>query len=245
MYYSLNTTSDICLSKPDMSAISISNPSPTVYDTSPVLNQVTEFPNKFGIYDKFLLKYPLVSYAIVILYVLFVQWIGPAIMRKRKPYSLQKILIVYNFFQVLANFYILSGGVYSIIKFWDSRCIITRNENFDELMEMIMQYGYYLYIIKFMDLLDTVFFVLRKKQKQVTFLHVFHHAGLCLLFAWGFKKLYLALGFYLIVAMTINTAVHVIMYTYYGLSAIGPHVQKYLWWKKHLTRIQISQEDSL
>ncbi|CAL1286983.1 unnamed protein product [Larinioides sclopetarius] len=194
-----------------------------------------------GFFDKFLINYPLVSYSIVILYVLFVKWIGPAIMRKRKPYSLQKVLIAYNFIQALANLSIFSSGLYSIIKFWDSRCVITKNENFYKFLEMLLNPGYNLYILKFVDLLDTVFFVLRKKQNQVSFLHVFHHAGMCLLFTWGFQKLHLILSFYLLIGMTINTAVHVIMYTYYGLAAIGPHMQKYLWWKKHLTRLQIGQ----
>jgi hypothetical protein len=31
------------------------------------------------------------------------------------------------------------------------------------------------------------------------------------------------------------------MYSYYFLSAWGPHLQKYLWWKKYLTRLQILQ----
>jgi hypothetical protein len=29
------------------------------------------------------------------------------------------------------------------------------------------------------------------------------------------------------------------MYTYYALSAMGPKVQKYLWWKKYLTQFQL------
>lgn len=37
----------------------------------------------------------------------------------------------------------------------------------------------------------------------------------------------------------VNAMVHVIMYTYYGLSAAGPHFQKYLWWKKYMTAIQL------
>lgn len=37
----------------------------------------------------------------------------------------------------------------------------------------------------------------------------------------------------------LNCVVHVIMYTYYGLSAMGPNYQKYLWWKKYLTTIQL------
>lgn len=29
------------------------------------------------------------------------------------------------------------------------------------------------------------------------------------------------------------------MYSYYGLSAMGPNVSKYLWWKKYMTIIQL------
>ncbi|GFV83446.1 elongation of very long chain fatty acids protein [Trichonephila clavipes] len=31
------------------------------------------------------------------------------------------------------------------------------------------------------------------------------------------------------------------MYLYYGLAAVGPHMQKYLWWKKYLTTLQLIQ----
>lgn len=37
----------------------------------------------------------------------------------------------------------------------------------------------------------------------------------------------------------INAMVHVIMYSYYGHSAAGPRFQKYLWWKKYMTAIQL------
>lgn len=37
----------------------------------------------------------------------------------------------------------------------------------------------------------------------------------------------------------INSFIHIIMYLYYCLSALGPSVQKYLWWKKYLTILQL------
>lgn len=37
----------------------------------------------------------------------------------------------------------------------------------------------------------------------------------------------------------LNNFVHVLMYFYYMLSAMGPQYQKYLWWKKWMTEIQI------
>nr|XP_032518405.1 elongation of very long chain fatty acids protein AAEL008004-like [Danaus plexippus plexippus] len=38
-----------------------------------------------------------------------------------------------------------------------------------------------------------------------------------------------------------NCVVHVIMYIYYGISAMGPNYTKYLWWKKYLTMLQLVQ----
>ena len=37
----------------------------------------------------------------------------------------------------------------------------------------------------------------------------------------------------------INCFVHIIMYSYYFLSGLGPSVQKYLWWKKYVTVLQM------
>lgn len=39
----------------------------------------------------------------------------------------------------------------------------------------------------------------------------------------------------------VNSFIHVVMYSYYGLAAIGPHMQPYLWWKKYLTILQLVQ----
>lgn len=36
-----------------------------------------------------------------------------------------------------------------------------------------------------------------------------------------------------------NTFVHIWMYLYYALAAVGPSVHKYLWWKKYLTTLQM------
>lgn len=37
---------------------------------------------------------------------------------------------------------------------------------------------------------------------------------------------------------TLNSFIHVLMYSYYGLSVI-PSMRKYLWWKKYLTQAQL------
>lgn len=86
------------------------------------------------------------------------------------------------------------------------------------------------------ELLDTIFFVLRRKDRQITFLHVYHHTGMPLI-SWLVVKYYP--GGHLTFYPMINSMVHIVMYTYYLLSAMGPKVQKYLWWKKYLTTLQL------
>lgn len=39
----------------------------------------------------------------------------------------------------------------------------------------------------------------------------------------------------------VNSVIHVLMYSYYGLSALGPRISKYLWWKRYLTIAQLIQ----
>lgn len=102
-----------------------------------------------------------------------------------------------------------------------------------------MARGVYLYFIcKLIELLDTVFFVFRKKQRQISFLHVYHHAMMPIC-AWIGVR-YVPGGQSTLLGV-INSFIHVIMYTYYMLSAFGPEIQKYLWWKRYLTSLQLVQ----
>ena len=41
--------------------------------------------------------------------------------------------------------------------------------------------------------------------------------------------------------IVINTFVHCCMYSYYALAALGPAVQKWLWWKRYITVLQLGQ----
>ena len=38
-----------------------------------------------------------------------------------------------------------------------------------------------------------------------------------------------------------NTFVHFFMYFYYMMAAMGPQYQKYIWWKRHMTNLQMIQ----
>ncbi|CAG2118165.1 unnamed protein product, partial [Medioppia subpectinata] len=90
---------------------------------------------------------------------------------------------------------------------------------------------------KLFDLFDTVFFVLRKKSNQITFLHVYHHFMVPIL-GWVGAKL-CPQTVIVEVFCLLNSIVHTVMYSYYLLSAFGPQIQPYLWWKRYITRLQL------
>ncbi|XP_051525572.1 elongation of very long chain fatty acids protein 4-like [Myxocyprinus asiaticus] len=83
-----------------------------------------------------------------------------------------------------------------------------------------------------------VFFILRKKNNQLTFLHVYHHGTV--IFNWWTGVKYVAGGQPFFIGL-LNTFVHIVMHSYSGLAALGPHMQKYLWWKHYLTTLQLIQ----
>lgn len=58
-----------------------------------------------------------------------------------------------------------------------------------------------------------------------------------------FKKCFFsfALGGHSTFFGLVNTFVHIVMYIYYMLAAMGPKYRRYIWWKKYLTNFQMIQ----
>nr|KAF6443630.1 ELOVL fatty acid elongase 1 [Molossus molossus] len=131
------------------------------------------------------------------------------------------------------RWFLMSGWLSSYT--W--RCDPVDFSNNPEALRMVRVAWLFLFS-KFIELMDTVIFILRKKDGQVTFLHVFHHSVLPWSWWWGVRIAPGGMGSF---HAMINSSVHVIMYLYYGLSALGPVAQPYLWWKKHMTAIQLIQ----
>lgn len=185
-----------------------------------------------------LMQSPVPMTAILVCYLFFVLYLGPRIMANRKPFQLKEAMIVYNFFLVALSIYIvyeflMSGWVTTYT--W--RCDAVDTSNSPEALRMV-EVAWLFWFSKIIELIDTVFFVLRKKQGQITFLHIVHHSFMPWTWWWGVTYAPGGMGSF---HAMVNSSVHVVMYFYYGLAAAGPRFQKFLWWKKYMTAIQLIQ----
>ncbi|KAF9407722.1 hypothetical protein HW555_012342 [Spodoptera exigua] len=185
-----------------------------------------------------LVSNPLPIIIIMYLYHRFVRSWGPAYMAKREPYNLKNVIILYNIIQIGLSAYLTAqcltrlylSGYYSL---WCQKIIYEDTP----LERVVVSRVWLYYMIKVLDLLDTIFFVLRKKFNQVSFLHVYHHLGMCLL---GFIGTKYVPGGHGIMLGFINSMVHAVMYSYYLISIVRPQWVRQ-WWKKYITQLQILQ----
>ncbi|XP_072353081.1 elongation of very long chain fatty acids protein 7a [Scyliorhinus torazame] len=185
-----------------------------------------------------LMSSPLPQTIILGVYIYFVTFFGPKLMENRKPLKLKQIMIMYNFSMVILSLYmcyefLMSGWATG----YSFHCDLVDYSRSPKALRMAWTCWLF-YISKFIELSDTIFFVLRKKNSQVTFLHVYHHTIMS--FTWWFGVKFAPGGLGTFHAL-VNCIVHIIMYSYYGLSALGQTYQKYLWWKKYMTTIQLVQ----
>lgn len=181
---------------------------------------------------------PSIILSIIGFYIYFVVSIGPKLMAKQEPFKLNKLLLVYNGALASANLWLFHQGLIVSNYGRDTWGCGQNGGDTSHSPTRGIYLGYLFFLTKLIELLDTVFFVLRKKANQITFLHVFHHS-LVPFFCWLGIKLAPggSNGFFPL----INSFIHVIMYIYYALSTLGPRVHAYLWWKKHLTSLQMVQ----
>ncbi|XP_050817193.1 elongation of very long chain fatty acids protein 1 [Gopherus flavomarginatus] len=185
-----------------------------------------------------LMQSPFLMMGILLGYVYFVLSLGPRLMANRKPFDLKKFMVIYNFFLVGLSLYIVYEFLMAgWLTGYTWRCDPVDFSQDPKALRMV-RVAWLFVFSKLIELMDTVIFVLRKKNEQITFLHLFHHSVLPWSWWWGAKFGPGGMGSF---HAMINSMVHVVMYSYYGLSAAGPAFQKYLWWKKHITAVQLAQ----
>ncbi|XP_057434034.1 elongation of fatty acids protein 3-like [Lotus japonicus] len=94
-------------------------------------------------------------------------------------------------------------------------------------------WAYIFYLSKLLEFLDTLLIILSRSIRRLTFLHVYHHSTvllMCYLWLRTSQSLFP-------IALLTNSSVHVIMYGYYFLTAVGSRPK----WKRAVTDCQIVQ----
>ena len=172
---------------------------------------------------------------ITLAYVLMCNFL-PKYMQTTKPLQLTKVLLIYNSVIILTNLYI-AFELYPAIATYSWTCEPVFYGIDDKSIRTASALWLY-YISKLVEMLDSAFFILRKKESQLTFLHIYHHSSIFCL--WWIGVNYVAGGSSVFGAF-FNALVHVLMYLYYFIAALGQEYKKYLGWKKYLTVIQIVQ----
>ncbi|XP_050550876.1 elongation of very long chain fatty acids protein [Spodoptera frugiperda] len=178
--------------------------------------------------------------AIIATYLITIKLILPAYMKNRRPYELRSIIKWYNVVQIVSNavvtWGIMTSGWTTTYHFG---CMLPDYSMNPEALRML-RFLWWTIMLKLLELFETAFFILRKKDRQASFLHVYHHVS-TLIIVWSALK-YVGGGITSFSPM-INNAVHVIMYSYYLLSAEGSPKMKAILikYKKWLTIMQMIQ----
>lgn len=119
------------------------------------------------------------------IYLWFVLIAGPEFMKNREPFDVTALIRLYNVLQVIMCLMYITRGLqlgFSLKYLW--KC--EKFSNLPDLVRLEVNIGYWLFLtLRVFEFIETVFFVLRKKHNQASFLHIFHHIG-SVLMTWLF-----------------------------------------------------------
>ena len=197
---------------------------------------------------------PWTTLAAIAGYLYFVKIAGPKFMKSRQPFKMKELMVCYNFFMVAFSAWMFLEGCLVLnfgLSAWscrESRRVdqlfgrpISSSENVTSRRFLFVTWAFF--FSKIIEFSDTVFMVLRKKNQQISNLHVIHHSVVPLSVWIGIKFAPVAVNAWF---PLLNSFVHTLMYTYFGLMALGDSLDeklhsKILLFKPWMTRIQIIQ----
>jgi hypothetical protein len=170
-------------------------------------------------------------------YLAFV-FFGSKVMKNLNPIDPYPIKFFYNVSQIMLCAYMtIEAGM---IAYRNGYSICCNDYSRDEppLANLLWLF----YASKIWDFWDTIFIVLGKKWRQLSFLHVYHHFTI-FLFYWLNANSQYDGDVYLTIVL--NGFIHTVMYTYYFICMHTkvPETGKSLpiWWKSSLTLMQLIQ----
>ncbi|BES94906.1 elongation of very long chain fatty acids protein [Nesidiocoris tenuis] len=185
-----------------------------------------------------LVSNPLLLAGILVLYGFFVSSWGPDLMKDREPFQLRRSMIVYNAIQVVTNGWIVYTAVVHIWMNPAFNWVCQGPDPTGDMHYLVVHLSYLYYLTKIVDLTDTIFMVLRKKDRQISFLHRYHHVMMCL-GSW-IGLCFIGSGSQLALFGTLNCFVHTVMYSYYLLTILKPEYSSSSF-KRRITELQLTQ----
>ena len=149
-----------------------------------------------------------------------------------------QLLVIYNLLCSTLSLWTMIGFIRGIIFHQGENTVVDRIYEIEGDPEYL-SLPFELYALtKALELCDTLFMILKHKDRQITFLHVYHHASMLILSDMARQSHYNWPS--IAVILGLNSAVHVPMYFYYFLSALNPGGTRPAW-RQHLTECQILQ----
>lgn len=111
--------------------------------------------------------------SICVVYLILIQFVLPNFMKNRRAYDLTTITRCYNIFQVIIC-------IYMIKKYYENGWSYTRSLdcNYEASREVVLGVAGVWWLnamVRIIELVETIFFVLRRKFNQASFLHIYHH----------------------------------------------------------------------
>jgi hypothetical protein len=158
-------------------------------------------------------------------------------MQRRAAYDPKLLMQLYNVSCVVLA--AISGIAIAAHK-WQQRdgtfVCNKRGAQLGDTKDGLLTFGiYFYYYQKYWEFMDTFIFMLRKSDRQVTFLHIYHHSSITLVTMLAAQ--FDTSGDTYLPAL-LNSWIHVLMYGHYFLTSIGV---KNAPWRKYLTSMQLLQ----
>ena len=161
-------------------------------------------------------------------------FLGMHLMKSRREFQIKPYIFTYNLYQCILNLWCVLAMVHEVYTNPWFKAPWGNPPQRGVLGFRVAFLVWVHYINKYVELLDTLWMILRKKNNQVSFLHCYHHV--LLIWAW-FLVCKVESGGDSYFGATVNSFIHVIMYGYYTLALLNFPCP----WKKWITNCQMLQ----
>uniref|UniRef100_A0A6B2LFN9 Elongation of fatty acids protein n=1 Tax=Arcella intermedia TaxID=1963864 RepID=A0A6B2LFN9_9EUKA len=164
---------------------------------------------------------------------LYAIWFGYTMMKEQEAMKLGFLKMGHNIILFSLSLIMFIGILYEATNTRETLFGLICDPNNTYNRGPIFFWIWIFHLTKFYELLDTLILVLSKRP--LTFLHVYHHL-LTLFITWYGVYAKVTFQWW---GLLLNSFVHVLMYYYYALR--DTPYGKNIWWKRHLTQLQMVQ----